>query len=307
MPRRAEPPTSAMPRMTTRSGASSGAGAHADLRLRRDSTADLDRDSTDSTDSEHDRPTPSKAGRVSEGGLLHSEEKTIKESGSFRIKPSQWICTKRNLIAIITITAVVTIYLGKTDTRGAQLEGSIRLMQKEFPNQSSETWGGISSILESVVSGGSTCPKAFLLLDKGDEQSRATSACLIAKVANSSSHILRNGMDPLKLSSEDLGNLANVKNDIKSHDVIVIEHLENLPTESAKSLHYICDEHDDSFGKAAYFLTLTVKNVEKSPTLSAESTLRSLWTEVGHDGIEALISRITSLAVFVNPEASIKC
>lgn len=94
---------------------------------------------------------------------------------------------------------------------------------------------------------------------------------------------------------------------VKKHGIVVMQHLEKFPIPSAEALHFFCDEHETGFAKAAYLLTMTVNNMEKNPTKAAENALRTSWKSMQIDNIDAVISRLTSLVVFVQPETILNC
>lgn len=114
----------------------------------------------------------------------------------------------------------------------------------------------------------------------------------------------------LYLHGEDLncsGCIEVQRENVKKHGIVVIQNLETFPIASAEALHFFCDEHETEFAKAAYLITLSVSNIEKNPTKTAENALRTLWKSMPESHLEAVITRLTSLVVFVQPETTLNC
>jgi hypothetical protein len=90
---------------------------------------------------------------------------------------------------------------------------------------------------------------------------------------------------------------------VKVHGPIVIQNLEKFSSESAKALHFFCDEYEPDFSKSLYILTMSVNNNEEHATKAAELTFKSLWSEKLEAGrLDALMVRLTSQVTFVKPE-----
>lgn len=191
------------------------------------------------------------------------------------------------------------------------LQEVILNIKSKFPTQDERLWGYLLSVLATVSSPDSKCPKVILLLDQADGQTQKTSHCFVKMVANQSAPILPfKEKKALYLNGDDLNctDCVEVQREkVKGHGIVIIQHLEKFPTASAESLHFFCDEYEADFAKAAYLLTMTVSNIEKDPTKTAENALRSAWRSIQKDNLDALISRLTSLVVFVRPEVTPNC
>ncbi|XP_034243753.1 uncharacterized protein LOC117646722 [Thrips palmi] len=189
-----------------------------------------------------------------------------------------------------------------------ELKKVLSNVKRKFPTQEKQLWPYLLSVLAGVCSSDISCPKVILLIDRDDGR---TSQCFVRMVANQSAPVLPfEEKRALFLNGDDLNcdNCVEVHREkAKKHGIVVIQHLENFPIKSADSLHFFCDEHETEFAKAAYLLTMTVRNIEKDATKTAENALRASWKSMQKDNLDALISRLTSLVVFVQPETTLNC
>lgn len=91
------------------------------------------------------------------------------------------------IVSLVTVAALAILYMYDSEKPdyekiAADLKTVLINLKSKFPTQTENLWGNLHSVLATVSSDDSSCPKVLLLLDEGSGPTERTSHCIVKKV-----------------------------------------------------------------------------------------------------------------------------
>lgn len=116
---------------------------------------------------------------------------------------------------------------------------------------------------------------------------------------------------PIELNTKDFSSdaatddygviVAMYKENKKEGGVALVANLNEIPAETARALHAICDTYEPIAHKAVIFLTLVPKTTEGRPVNIAEKTLTDIWkSKITDYELDPLLARVTDQVFLLN-------
>lgn len=196
----------------------------------------------------------------------------------------------------------------------------LKLEENFYKNQNEEIWPIILSGIKAITRNQPNQPAVFLML-YSDRSAGKVARCLaksLSEIATEYISILRSR--PVELNGNELDNsyfiedrgrvLEKYKELIRENGVMIVTDLQDVPTEVAKSFHFMTDKFSPLVEKAVYFFTLYVDSIPpdyRQWSKTAQQTLKTLWKDMDNHILAPLVGRMTQEPMAISSSDSIHC
>ncbi|EDW70843.1 uncharacterized protein TORIP [Drosophila virilis] len=174
-------------------------------------------------------------------------------------------------------------------------------LRQRPPLQSEDVWKALSINIELLLNKKIKSPNVYLFLHS-NQSSEYPIQKLINDIARETSKCF-DGQRPIEMSLKDFETqngddygypIEQYKKKLREGNVFLIVNLNDIPPNSARALHTICDTYSPIAPDVVIFMTLRthLANTVGSPAQMAYKTLQELWKQVPDNELDALITRV---------------
>ncbi|XP_036325930.1 uncharacterized protein LOC118738968 isoform X1 [Rhagoletis pomonella] len=202
------------------------------------------------------------------------------------------------------VGAIVLAYWVFTMLTPSEKKCSYNELRQRHQKQDQKMWQSLSINIEHILNERSTKPAVYLFLHQGSRDMQA----LVKNIASDTVNCFGGGqlveMSENDFTTDDYGYaIEKFKNKIKKGHVALIVHLNKIPVEAARALHFICDVHTPIAEGVVIYLTLVTPSSIGTPKENAVNTLRNLWSsKLEYNVLDPLITRVTDEVIALKSE-----
>ncbi|CAD7081554.1 unnamed protein product [Hermetia illucens] len=182
-------------------------------------------------------------------------------------------------------------------------------LKKTFPNQNEYIWRALKTGVEGVLNNHPPKPSVFLFLHRDDN----SAGRIITKIVDTAAACFNPTLKAVTLDSDEFSSedaqgdygviIKRYKEALRNGGVVLIADLNKIPSQTARALHFICDNENPMINNVVIFLTLTPLTDVGKPVEMAEDTLNLIWNStIDQNTLSALVTRVTDQVISLHPE-----
>ncbi|XP_064545261.1 uncharacterized protein TORIP [Drosophila montana] len=253
---------------------------------------------TDEDDSlQQSRPLPATTPNRSVTAPTRVESQPLAKPANIQPSKSQFKLIPYAIIIILPLFACSRLLKSEPQVKRCAFED----LRQRPPLQSEDVWKALSINIELLLNKKIKSPNVYLFLHS-NQSSEIPIQKLINDIAVETSKCF-DGQRPIEMSLKDFETqngddygypIEQYKKKLREGNVFLIVNLNDIPPNSARALHTICDTYSPIAPDVVIFMTLRthIKTAVGSPAQIAYKTLQELWKQVPDNELDALITRV---------------
>lgn len=211
-------------------------------------------------------------------------------------KKSNSKCGRTALLFILILIIAVWVYASKSEEKNCSFE----TLRQKYTDQDSKIWHILSSGVNNILRDRTKNPGVYLFLHNDGSKLKS----IVREIATQTSNCFGGRSQLVEMNEHDFTSpnamedygyaIMKFREKIQKGRVALIVNLNDIPAESARALHTICDTYSPVAEDIVIYLTLVIQSQSGNNINIARETLNNLWgSKLKYNELEPLVTRVT--------------
>uniref|UniRef100_A0A0A1WKI9 tRNA pseudouridine synthase B n=1 Tax=Zeugodacus cucurbitae TaxID=28588 RepID=A0A0A1WKI9_ZEUCU len=211
-------------------------------------------------------------------------------------KKSNSKCGRTVLLIILILIIAVWVYASKSEEKKCSFE----TLRQKYTDQDSKIWHILSSGVNNILRDRTKNPGVYLFLHNDGSKLKS----IVREIATQTSNCFGGRSQLVEMNEHDFTSpnamedygyaIMKFREKIQKGRVALIVNLNDIPAESARALHTICDTYSPVAEDIVIYLTLVIQSQSGNNINIARETLNNLWgSKLKYNELEPLVTRVT--------------